>query len=82
MSSPLIMHRLQVPISRGDSAITSPAARGATLANSTFEAEGGKLQAPLSYEAVEFPTMPWACVRPLEHRMQSRRSLELEEQCL
>jgi hypothetical protein len=45
MSSPLIMHRLQVPVSRGDSVITSPAARGAALAiNSTFVIEGGKHQ--------------------------------------
>jgi hypothetical protein len=29
MSSPLMMHRLQVPSSRGDSVITSPTARGA-----------------------------------------------------
>jgi hypothetical protein len=36
MSSPLIMHKLQVPVSRGDSVITSPVARGAALAiNST-----------------------------------------------
>jgi hypothetical protein len=53
MASPLIMHRLHVPLSRGDSVITSPAAGGVALAiNSTFEAEGGKLQALLSYEAV------------------------------
>jgi hypothetical protein len=52
MSSPLMMHRLQVPLSRGDSVITSPAARGATLAiNSTLVTEGGKLRAQLSYEA-------------------------------
>jgi hypothetical protein len=52
MSLPLIMHMLQVPISRGDSVITSPAARGAALAiNSTFEAEGGKIRVLLSYEA-------------------------------
>jgi hypothetical protein len=43
MSSPLIMHMLHVPISRGDSFITSPTARGTTLAiNSTFITEGGK----------------------------------------
>jgi hypothetical protein len=43
MSSPLIMHRLQVPVSRGNSVITSPAARGAGLAiNSTIVIEGGK----------------------------------------
>jgi hypothetical protein len=43
MSSPLIMHKLQVPISRGDSVITSLTARGAALAiNSTFAIEGGK----------------------------------------
>jgi hypothetical protein len=43
MSSPLITHRLQVPISCGDSVITSPTARGAALAiNSTFVTEGGK----------------------------------------
>jgi hypothetical protein len=29
MSSPLIRHKLQVLVSRGDSVITSPAARGA-----------------------------------------------------
>jgi hypothetical protein len=52
MSSPLMMHKLQAPLSRGNRVITSPAARGTALAiNSTFEAEGGKLQAPLSYEA-------------------------------
>jgi hypothetical protein len=52
MSAPLMMHRLQVPLSRGDSVITSAAAQGAALAiNSTFEVEGGKLRAPLSYEA-------------------------------
>jgi hypothetical protein len=52
MSPPLMMHRLQVPLSRGDRFIISPAARGMALAiNSTFEAEGGKLRAPLSYEA-------------------------------
>jgi hypothetical protein len=54
MSSPLIMHRLPVLISRGESVITSPAAQGAASAtNSTFETEGGKLQAPLSYGAAE-----------------------------
>jgi hypothetical protein len=38
MSSPLIMHRLQVPVSRGDSVITSPAAQGTALAiNSTVK---------------------------------------------
>jgi anti-sigma factor RsiW len=43
MSSPLIMHRIQVLVSRGDSVITSLAARGAALAiNSTFVIEGGK----------------------------------------
>jgi hypothetical protein len=43
MSSPLIIHRLQVPVSCGDSVITSPAAQGASLAiNSTFVTEGGK----------------------------------------
>jgi hypothetical protein len=43
MSSPVIMHKLQVPVSRGDSVITSPAARGEALAiNSTFVIEGGK----------------------------------------
>jgi hypothetical protein len=52
MSTPLMTHRLQVLISRGDSVITSPAARGAMLAiNSTLETEGSKLRAPLSYEA-------------------------------
>jgi hypothetical protein len=36
MSSPLMMHRLQVSSSRGDSVITPPAARGAASAiNST-----------------------------------------------
>jgi hypothetical protein len=51
MSSPLIMHRLQVPISRGDSVITSLAARGVTLViNSMLVTEGGKLRVPLSYE--------------------------------
>jgi hypothetical protein len=49
MSSPLMMHRLQVPISRDDSVISSPAALGAALPiNSTFEAEGG--QAPSAIE--------------------------------
>jgi hypothetical protein len=52
ISSPLMMHRLQVLISRGDSVITSPAARGVMLAiNSTLVTEEGKLRAPLSYEA-------------------------------
>jgi hypothetical protein len=52
MSSPLIKHRPQVPLSRGNRVITSPAARGTALAiNSTFEAEGGKLRVPLGYEA-------------------------------
>jgi hypothetical protein len=47
-----MMHRLQVPLARGDSVITSLAARGATLAiNSTLGTEGSKLRAPLSYEA-------------------------------
>jgi hypothetical protein len=51
MSSLLMMHRLQVLISRGNRVITSPAARGTALAiNSTFEAVGGKLRVPLSYE--------------------------------
>jgi hypothetical protein len=37
------MHRPQVPLSRDNSVITSPAAQGAALAiNSTFEAEGGQ----------------------------------------
>jgi hypothetical protein len=49
MSSPFIMHRPQVPLSRGNRVITSPAARGAALAiNSTFEAERG--QAPSAIE--------------------------------
>jgi hypothetical protein len=53
MSSPLMMHMLQVPLSRGDSVITSPAAQGATMAiNSTLGTEGSKLRVPLSYEAV------------------------------
>jgi hypothetical protein len=53
MSSPLMMHRLQVPLSHGDSVITSPATRGTTFAiNSTLGTEGSKLRAPLSYEAV------------------------------
>jgi hypothetical protein len=52
MLSPLIEHRLQVPVSRGDSVITSPAARGTALGiNSTLETEGGKHRAQLSYEA-------------------------------
>jgi hypothetical protein len=52
MSLPLMMHMLQVPLSRGDRVFTSPAVRGTALAiNSTFEAKGGKLRAPLSYEA-------------------------------
>jgi hypothetical protein len=52
MSSPLMMHRLRAPLSRGNRVITLPAARGATLAiNSAFETEGGKHQALLSYEA-------------------------------
>jgi hypothetical protein len=52
MSSPLMMHRLQASLSRGNRVITSRAARGTALAiNSTFEAEWGKLRAPLSYEA-------------------------------
>jgi hypothetical protein len=52
--SPLIILRLQVPVSRGDSVITSSAAQGTTLAiNSNFEIGGGKLRAPLSYGAIE-----------------------------
>jgi hypothetical protein len=52
MSSPLIMHRPQVPLSRGNKVITSLAVWGTVLAiNSTFEAVGGKLRVPLSYEA-------------------------------
>jgi hypothetical protein len=40
MSSPLMMHRLQVSSSRGDSVITSPAALGAASAiNSTVRLE-------------------------------------------
>jgi hypothetical protein len=51
ISSPLMMHRLQVPLSHGDGVITLPAARGVTLAiNSMLETEGSKLQASLSYE--------------------------------
>jgi hypothetical protein len=43
MSSPLIMHRPQVPLSHGNRVITSPVAHGTALAiNSTFEAEGGQ----------------------------------------
>jgi hypothetical protein len=43
ISSALIVHKLQVLISRGDSVITSPAAQGVALAiNSTFVTEGGK----------------------------------------
>jgi hypothetical protein len=50
ISSPLIIHRLQVPVSRGDRVITSPADQGATSAiNSTFETGGGKLRARLNY---------------------------------
>jgi hypothetical protein len=46
MTSPLMMHRLQTPLSRGHRVDTSPAARGAVSAlNSTFEAEKGG-QAP------------------------------------
>jgi hypothetical protein len=42
-SGGVIMHRLHVPVSRGDSVITSPAARGAALdINSTFVIEVGK----------------------------------------
>jgi hypothetical protein len=49
MSSPLIMHRPQVPLSRGNRVITLPASRGTALAiNSTFEAKGG--QAPSAIE--------------------------------
>jgi hypothetical protein len=52
ISSPLMMHRLQVLLSRGDSVITSPAARGASSAiNSMLGTEGSKLRATLSYEA-------------------------------
>jgi hypothetical protein len=52
MSSPLIMHRPQAPLSRGNKVITSLAARGTALAiNITFEAVGGKLRVLLSYEA-------------------------------
>jgi hypothetical protein len=52
MSSPLMMHRLQILLSRGDSVITSPAAWGTTLAiNSMLGTEGNKLRAPLSYDA-------------------------------
>jgi hypothetical protein len=40
MVSPLMMHRLQVSSSRGDSGITSPAVRGAASAiNSTVRLE-------------------------------------------
>jgi hypothetical protein len=40
MSSPLMMHKLQVSSSRGDSVITSPAARGVVSAiNSTMRLE-------------------------------------------
>jgi hypothetical protein len=43
MSSPLMMRRIQAPLSRGNRVITSPATRGAALAiNSTFEAEWGR----------------------------------------
>jgi hypothetical protein len=52
MSSPLIKHRLQVLISRGDNVITSPATWGTTLAiNSMLVTGEGKLRALLSYEA-------------------------------
>jgi hypothetical protein len=54
ISSPLIIPRLQVPVSRGDIVITSPAAQDASSAvYSTFEIGGGKLRAPLSYGAAE-----------------------------
>jgi hypothetical protein len=50
MSSPLITHRPQVPLSRGNRVNTSPAARGvASAINSTFEAEMGG-QAPSAIE--------------------------------
>jgi hypothetical protein len=42
MSPPLIAHRLQVPVSRGDSAITLPAARGAALKDRYGEPERGE----------------------------------------
>jgi hypothetical protein len=49
MSSPLMMHMLQIPLSRVNRVNTSAAARGAASAiNSTFEAEGG--QAPSAIE--------------------------------
>jgi hypothetical protein len=52
MASPLMMHKLQVPLSHGNRVITPPAAQGTALAiNSTFEAEGGKHRALLNYEA-------------------------------
>jgi hypothetical protein len=52
MSPPLIVHRLQVRVSHGDSVITLPTVQGMALAiNSTFETEGGKHRALLSYEA-------------------------------
>jgi hypothetical protein len=52
MSSPLMMHRLQTPLPRGDSVITQPFTRGlASAINSTVETEGGKHRALLSYEA-------------------------------
>jgi hypothetical protein len=45
MSSPLMMHRLQTPLPRGDSVSTSPAARGAVLAiNSTVKLKEASIE--------------------------------------
>jgi hypothetical protein len=45
MSSPLMMHKLEVPSSRGDSVINSPTAQGAASAiNSTVKLKEASIE--------------------------------------
>jgi hypothetical protein len=54
MSSPLIVHRLQVPVSHGDNVITSPATQGTALAiNSTVKLKDTNTERLLTYESAE-----------------------------
>jgi hypothetical protein len=71
MSSPLMMHKLQTPLPRGDSVITSPAAQGvASAINSTVRLEEASTEHCCAMKPQgSFDAMPWACDRPPECRV-------------
>jgi hypothetical protein len=82
MSLPLIMHKLQVSVSHGDSVITLPAARGPTLAiNSAFVTKGGKHRntIELGSRSVVFPPCHGHVFVHQIVELCSCRCLELEE---